>query len=88
MIKHSYIKIYGPPIDRALDALESLARQLPTISRGHVGSHITEGAAIQGSYDFAFEWAEPPNVAQIRLLVRSIDEMFTELRCRYTITTQ
>ena len=88
MLKHSYIKIYGPPIDSALVALEWLARQLPAISRGHVGSHITEGEAIQGDYDFAFEWAAPPSVSQIRLLVRSIDETFTELRCRYTITTK
>lgn len=88
MKKHSYIKIYGPPIDRAVSALEGLVRQLPTISRGHVGGDLTEGAVITGEHDFAFEWTDPPSLPQIRTLIRSIDEAFSELGCRYTITTQ
>lgn len=90
MIMHSYIKIYGPPIDPAIRALEGLARQLPTITRGHnvVGAQLTEGGPITGEYDFAFEWASPPSLDQIRLLIRSIDEVLAPLGCRYTITTR
>ena len=89
MKKHSYIKIYGPPIEKALMELERLAENLPTISKGKLtDTMVTSGETVIGDYDFAFEWVEEPTEKDIRLLVFNIDEALVPLDCRYTIVTK
>ena len=88
MKKISYIKIYGPPILEAVESLEDLAENLPTISKGKISKDIlVGGASILGDYDFSFEWKKEPTEKTIRRLIFNIDEIFKDLDCRYTITT-
>jgi hypothetical protein len=48
-MKKSYIKLYGPPMDKALNELEKLARDLPKISHVELGHGIIkEGDIIVG----------------------------------------
>jgi hypothetical protein len=88
-MKKSYIKIYGPPIEKAFVALENLAKNLPKISKGAISSTmITGGEVVMGDYDFVFEWGEEPTEESLRLLIFNIDEVLSDLGCRYTIATK
>ena len=88
-MKKSYIKLYGPPMDKALNELEKLAKDLPKISHGELGHGIIkEGEIIVGDYDFAFVWGEEPVERTLRLLVFNIDEALSKVGCRYTMITK
>lgn len=84
----SKIKIYGPPIDKAITKLQQLAKELPTISNGAM-SHSMDpsGETLMGDFDFVFHWAKKPEEEQLRNLIARIDEALKDLGCRYTITT-
>lgn len=89
MKKISYIKIYGPPMLEAVERLEELAKQLPTISKGKISKDVLVGGeTLIGDYDFAFEWKQEPTGKVLRRLIFNIDEIFKDLDCRYTITTK
>ncbi|MFX1297752.1 MAG: hypothetical protein ACFFD2_23255 [Promethearchaeota archaeon] len=84
----SKIKIYGPPIDKAVTALQKLAEKLPNIQNGHIASGIIpSGETLMGDFDFVFHWLKKPNEKQLRKLINRIDEALKDLDCRYTITT-
>ncbi len=84
----SKIKIYGPPIDKAINELQKLAKDLPTISKGNISrSIIPSGETLMGDFDFVFHWAKVPDEKQLRQLIFSIDESLKDIGCRYTITT-
>lgn len=84
----SKIKIYGPPIDKAIAELQKLAEQLPTISKGNLSrSIIPSGETLMGDFDFVFHWAKEPDEKQLRQLIFNIDEALRDIGCRYTITT-
>ena len=84
----SKIKIYGPPIDKAINELQKLAKELPTISNGEISrSIIPSGETLMGDFDFIFHWAKEPDEKQLRQLIFSIDESLKDIGCRYTITT-
>ena len=84
----SKIKIYGPPIDKAITELQKLAKELPTIKNGSMShSMIPSGETLMGDFDFVFHWAKDPDETQLRNLIASIDEALKDLGCRYTITT-
>jgi hypothetical protein len=84
----SKIKIYGPPTDKAITALQKLVKDLPTISDGGMShSMIPTGETLMGDFDFVFHWAKEPNEQQLRKLISSIDKALKDLGCRYTITT-
>lgn len=84
----SKIKIYGPPVDKAISELQKLAKELPTISDGAM-SHSMDpsGETLMGDFDFVFHWAKKPDEKQLRNLIAKIDEALKDLGCRYTITT-
>ena len=84
----SKIKIYGPPIDKAITALQRLAEELPTISDGHISRGIIpSGETLMGDFDFVFHWIKKPDEKQLRQLIAKIDEALNGIGCRYTITT-
>ena len=84
----SKIKIYGPPIDKAITELKKLAKELPTISKGGLShSMAPTGETLMGDFDFVFHWKKEPNEKQLRQLIARIDEALNGLGCRYTITT-
>ena len=85
----SYIKIYGPPIEKAIKELKKVAVDLPTISKGNLSrSMIPSGETMMGDFDFAFEWTKEPNETQLLRLIFNIDEALRDLGCRYTIVTK
>ena len=87
-IMSSKIKIYGPPIDKAVATLQKLAEELPNIQNGHIASGIIpSGETLMGDFDFVFHWLKKPNEKQLRKLINRIDESLKNLNCRYTITT-
>ena len=87
-VMSSKIKIYGPPIDKAVTALQKLAEELPNIQNGHIASGIIpSGETLMGDFDFVFHWLKKPNEIQLRKLINRIDEALKDLDCRYTITT-
>ena len=84
----SKIKIYGPPINKAITELQKLAKELPTIKEGGMShSMIPSGETLMGDFDFVFHWAKDPDEKQLRTLISKIDEALKDLGCRYTITT-
>ena len=99
----SYIKLFGPSIDKGIDALDDLLRNLR--KRFHLGERISHIVSIVdpsidlktgeylshqqlGEFDFFVEWLTPPNVEHVRELTRRIDEALLYTGCRYTITTR
>lgn len=87
-IMSSKIKIYGPPIDKAVNALQKLAEDIPSISDGHISRGIVpSGETLMGDFDFVFHWAKKPDEKHLRGLIHRIDEALRDLGCRYTITT-
>ena len=84
----SKIKIYGPPIDKAITELQKLAKESPSISDGAM-SHSMDpsGETLMGDFDFVFHWTKKPNEKELRKLIAKIDEALKDLGCRYTITT-
>ena len=84
----SKIKIYGPPIDKAITKLLELSEELPTISNGNLASGIIpSGEAIIGDFDFIFHWSKKPDEKLLRELISKIDDALKNINCRYTITT-
>ncbi len=84
----SKIKIYGPPIDKAISELRKLAKELPAISEGGLShSMIPSGETLMGDFDFVFHWEKKPDEKQLRSLISKIDNALKGLGCRYTITT-
>jgi len=87
-IMESKIKIYGPPIDKAITTLLKLAEELPTISNGALASGIIpSGETTMGDFDFIFHWSKKPSEKQLRELIVKIDKALGAINCRYTITT-
>ena len=87
-IGESKIKIYGPPINKAITLLQRLAEELPTISDGNIGRGIIpSGETLMGDFDFVFHWVKEPNEKHLRQLIEKIDLALRDLNCRYTITT-
>ena len=84
----SKIKIYGPPIDKAITELQKLAKESPSISDAAM-SHSMDpsGETLMGDFDFVFHWVKKPDEKQLRTLIAKIDEALKDLGCRYTITT-
>lgn len=84
----SKIKIYGPPVDKAISELQKLAKEIPTISDGSMShSMAPSGETLMGDFDFVFHWKKKPEGKQLRALIAKIDEALKDLGCRYTITT-
>jgi len=84
----SKIKIYGPPLDKAITKLLELAEELPTISNGNLASGIIpSGETIIGDFDFVFHWSKKPDEKLLRELISKIDDALKNINCRYTITT-
>ena len=84
----SKIKIYGPPIDKAIKKLLKLAEELPSISNGNLASGIIpSGEWTMGDFDFVFHWSKDPDEQQLRELISKIDEALSGISCRYTIST-
>jgi hypothetical protein len=84
----SKIKIYGPPLDKAIAKLLKLAEDLPTISNGNLASGIIpSGETIMGDFDFVFHWSKKPSEKQLRELISKIDDALKDINCRFTITT-
>ncbi len=84
----SKIKIYGPPLDKAITKLLELAEKLPTISNGNLASGIIpSGETTMGDFDFVFHWSKKPDEKLLRELICKIDETLEDINCRYTITT-
>ena len=101
----SYIKLYGPSLDRGLEALDSMVKNL---GKGYpLGDEILQilsivdpsldlktnqlvggGLELLGDYDFVIEWKQSPNMAQVRALMRKVDDSILYSGCRYTITTK
>jgi len=76
----SKIKIYGPPIDKAITELQKLAKELPTISEGGMShSMIPTGETLMGDFDFVFRWAKDPDEKQLRKLIARIDVALKDL---------
>ena len=85
----SYIKVYGPPIEKAIKELQKLAEHLPMISKGEISRGVVlSGKILKGDFDFAFEWAKEPVEDQLLCLIFNIDEALGDLGCRYTIITK
>ena len=85
----SYIKIYGPPIEKAIRELKKLADDLPSISKGEIShSVILSGEIMKGDFDYAFKWVTEPDEDQLLCLIFNIDETLNDLGCRYTIVTK
>lgn len=99
----SYIKLFGPSIDKGIEALEDLIKDMR--KRLHLGERVPyivpvidpsidlqtgEYLSYQqlGEFDFFFEWFDPPNKEHVRDLIRRIDEALLYTGCRYTITTK
>ena len=84
----SKIKIYGPPLDKAITKLLELAEELPSISNGNLASGIIpSGETTMGDFDFVFHWTKKPDEKQLRELICKIDDALKNINCRYTITT-
>ena len=84
----SKIKIYGPPIDKAITALLKLAKEFPPISDGEISHSMNpSGETLMGDFDFVFHWTKKPDEKQLRELICKIDETLENINCRYTITT-
>ena len=74
-VMSSKIKIYGPPIGKAVTALQKLAEELPNIQNGHIARGIIpSGETLMGDFDFVFHWLKKPNEKQLRKLITRIDE--------------
>ena len=84
----SKIKIYGPPIDKAISELHKLAKELPKISDAAMSHSMTpSGETLMGDFDFVFHWTKKPDEKELRTLISKIDRALRDLGCRYTITT-
>jgi hypothetical protein len=77
----SFVKIYGPPLMKAIEALEKIdVRSLDSPVRA-VGFTL-------GEYDYCFEWVRgQPDPSQFYQLIEKLDEALTPLGVRYTIQT-
>ena len=76
------IKLFGPGISNALKELH----QLDTVKEFetriyHSGIYIGEIA------DFEIVWREEPPTEEVLSLVKYLDKIFSESKCRYTITS-
>ena len=88
MVWKSLIKLYGPPIEEAFIRLTKLAEDLPEVTEGRLTNKvIPRTGLVIGPYDMEFEWAVKPDEKMIRLLIFNIDEVLSEIGCRYRITT-
>lgn len=77
----SYVKIYGPPLMKAIEALESIEIDTKEIPAKAIGFTL-------GEYDYCFEWTRrQPDPPQFYRLIEKIDEALMPLGVRYTIQT-
>ena len=90
----SYIKLYGPNLEKALKALEDLLSKeekvvgAETIYPAKPRGLFSSSKVTVGEYDFVFEWIESPTVEDITALISDIDDALTPTKCKYTITTK
>jgi hypothetical protein len=97
------IKLYGPSIDRAIDALDELIKEMRRgYQLGRRVSHIVSvvdpsidlltgrpiSGAQLGDYDYCIEWLTHPNPEHIKILARGIDDALWYTGCEYTLTTK
>ncbi len=88
-IMKSYIKLQGPPLDKGLQAMKKLAKDLPKLSKGAISEEtIYDSKILMGEFDFVFSWKKKPAKKDLRILVFHIDEVMEEIDCRYSIVTK
>ncbi|WP_455142808.1 hypothetical protein [Candidatus Hodarchaeum mangrovi] len=80
----SNIRLYGPQIPAAIEALEKLTNNIAT--KGELP--ISQGEIVIGKYDFAFTWIEDPTPKPLLSLIEKIDESLENLPTKYSITTE
>jgi hypothetical protein len=77
----SFVKIYGPPLMEAIEALEK-------IDIGSLDIPVKTVGFTLGEYDYCFEWVRgQPKPSQFYKLIEKIDEALTPIDVRYTIQT-
>lgn len=77
----SFVKIYGPPLMKAIKALDGIDIESLDIPVRTIGFTL-------GEYDFCFEWTRgQPDPPQFYRLIEAIDEALATLDVRYTIQT-
>ncbi|MHA1225901.1 MAG: hypothetical protein ACTSR2_03655 [Candidatus Hodarchaeales archaeon] len=80
----SNLKLYGPNIPDAVEALLKLTRTIEV--KGKIP--ISSGEAVIGKYNFSFTWSKDPEPEPLLLLIEKIDETLEPLPTRYSITTE
>jgi hypothetical protein len=82
-INTTKIKLYGPGISHALKELYRLDESKSELKSRihHSGVYIGEVA------DFEITWKEKPTIEETLVLVKHLDEVFREIKCRYTVTS-
>jgi hypothetical protein len=77
----SFIKIHGPPLLKALEALDNIPINTSEIPARVIGFTL-------GEYDYCYEWLRgQPDTKDFLKLIEKIDEALTPLGVKYTITT-
>jgi hypothetical protein len=76
----SFLRLIGPSISQAIDALNENITEFPTI-KGITGELI-------GRYDYSFEWLRIPDQKDIIALIDKLDLLLKETGVIYTITTK
>ncbi len=78
----SNLCIFGPGLPEAMKRLQDLEKkvkkELP----------IIKGEINIGGHDYIFFWEEPPTPEPLLTLIKQIDDTFTGLPTRYSITTE
>ncbi len=76
------LRIYGPQMPAAIERLhnleEKVVAELP-IERGEINI---------GKYDYIYHWEKAPTPEPLLTLIEYIDDIFTGLPTRYSITTE
>jgi hypothetical protein len=81
-ISTTQIKLYGPGINKALERVNSLEESKEWKSKIlHSGTYIGE------TTDYEIGWKAIPTSEEILVFVKYLDEVLTQNKCRYTVTT-
>ena len=101
MIKiRSYIKLYGPSISKAREALtefclknsevELESLQLPIVPQERSSPFLKVFVGQQINivdWSFSFEWKKEPSIEDIKILIKKLDDCIAPTGAKYTITT-
>lgn len=85
---HFLVGYVGAPVGLGVVGEAYPSPRVPDVGEKVTHPLISKSGHTLGDHDFFFEWKDEPTWKEMRELISKIDKAFTQLGCKYALTTK